>query len=396
MFLNLSNPVIFSVIITLALLGVIYIFYIYILKPVRQSHLLVGIHPFGKKQNLELQNSKLMASFAELDPDPLFRFNLDGKIIFANDAGHRLHNNLDPSNRLEIIGLPVNLIFPDLPNLDYKDFISSGKTYQYSTQINDSYFTLILKGVPEIGFGQLYCNNISEQKKIEEELILSRKNLRNLSHHIQKLQEEEKQKISRELHDGLGQILTSIKLNIEVIKNISIDREDKSERFKDISNLIDIAITEVKDMSYQLKSRILDDFGLVPSLNTLCNEVSKKSGIAGNFKSFKLNDRLKPDIETVLYRIVQEGLNNIVKHSQAKEFSVQLVKYPSFIRLMIEDDGVGFDADQITNDRSKQKCMGLININERALSINGKVIIDSQKGAGTEVIVEIPLEDKDE
>ncbi len=377
---SLSNPLnLFMLMIVI--LGIIYILFINIITRHRQKHLF-------EKKKLELHNDKLMALFVELDPNPLFRFNLDGNITFSNNAGRLLNPNC------EITGLPVKSLFTDLPDLDFKEFILTGKTYQCSARINDNFFNLILIGIPEIELGKIFCNNTTEQKKIEDELIQSRENLRNLSNHIQKLQEEEKQKISRELHDGLGQILTSIKLNIETIINASTDYEGKRERFRDISKLIDTAISEVKDMSYQLKPRILDDFGLIPSLNTLCNEVAKKSGISGNFKSFKLNDRLSPEIETVLFRIAQEGLNNIVKHSHAKEFSIQLVKHPEFIRLMIEDDGLGFDINKIYSDFSKQKCMGLININERALSINGKVIIDSQNGAGTEIIVEIPLEDK--
>ncbi|HUX60502.1 MAG TPA: sensor histidine kinase, partial [Ignavibacteriaceae bacterium] len=365
----------------ITIIGAIYFYYVNI----NTSHRRINIF---KKNRFGFNNNRLMALFVELDPNPLFQFNLNGKITFSNSAGFNMnHNN-------EIVGLPVNTLFNELPDFDFKDFILNGKSYQCSVQIKDNYYNLKLIGVPEIGLGKIFCVNTTEQKRIEEELILSRTNLRNLSNHIQKLQEEEKQKISRELHDGIGQILTSIRLNIEAIVSESTDYEGKRERFRDISKLVDTAITETKEMSYQLKPRILDDFGLVPSLNTLCKEVSKKSGISGNFKSFKLEDRLSPEIETVLFRIAQEGLNNIVKHSHAKEFNIQLFKHPGFIRLMIEDDGVGFEMDKIHTDESKQKCMGLININERAISINGKVTIDSQNGAGTDIIVEIPLEEE--
>ena len=378
---SLGNPLNLSLLIGIAIVGAIYFYYVNINNPHRRINIF-------RRNRFGFNNNRLMALFVELDPNPLLQFNLNGKITFSNTAGFNMsHNN-------EIVGLSVNTVFNELPDFDFKDFILNGKSYQCSVQIKDNYYNLMLIGVPEIGLGKIFCVNTTEQKRIEEELIQSRKNLRNLSNHIQKLQEEEKQKISRELHDGIGQILTSIKLNIEAIVSESTDYEGKRERFRDISKLVETAITETKEMSYQLKPRILDDFGLVPSLNTLCKEVSKKSGISGNFKSFKLNGRLSPEIETVLFRIAQEGLNNIVKHSHAKEFNIQLFKHPGFIRLMIEDDGVGFEMDKIYTDESKQKCMGLININERALSINGKVTIDSQKEAGTDIIVEIPLEEE--
>lgn len=378
LFFSLNNPAIFSVLLCLALLGVIYIFYVHIVIPQNKKHTL-------EKENLELRNARLMALFAELDPDPLFRFDATGKVILSNNEGTRLFENVNIHN------IKVQEIFPHFYNYDFKDCISSGKTQHFTTAIGDGFYDVIIKGVPEMNFGQIYCSNITRRKVVEDELTSFQKKLRELSNRMQKLQEDEKQKISRELHDSIGQILTSIKLNLELIKEDRYGTGSRLEKIKDISKLIENAMYEIKEISYRLKPRILDDFGLEPSLKALCNEISRKSNIKGTFQAYKLNGRFAPEVETALYRISQEALNNIVKHSGASEFSMQLVKHSHLLRMIIEDDGIGFNLEKIKQNPAKKNSIGLINMSERAYSLNGKCIIDSSEGAGTEIIIEIPL-----
>lgn len=383
LFFSLSNPIIFTILFCLALLGVIYIFYVHVIIPQSKKHI-------KEKENLELKNARLMALFADLDPDPLFRFDEEGKIILSNKEGTRLFENLYLQN------MNASSIFPSLAGFDFKNSIAAGKSDHFSTKINNEYYDVIIKGIPEMNFGQIYCSNITRRKQVEDELNLFQKKLRELSNRMQKLQEEEKQKISRELHDSIGQILTSIRLNLELLKEDNAETGSRLEKIKDISDLIEYAMSEIKEISYRLKPRILDDFGLEPSLKALCNDISRKSNIKGIFQAHKLNERFSPEIETVIYRISQEALNNIVKHSKAKEFSLQLIKYPHFLRLLIEDDGIGFNFEKLKSDAYPKNSIGLTNMYERAFSLNGKCIIDSNEGAGTEIIVDIPLESNHE
>jgi signal transduction histidine kinase len=379
LFFNLNNPILFSLLMILALLGVIYIFYLHIIVPLNRTHIL-------EKSNLELKNAKLMALFAELDPEPIFRFNSEGKFILANKAVKDLNCNDN------IDGEPIYYFFPPLKDYNLHDLIFKSQSVQFSVSIKENYYDVIVKGVAEMQFGQIYCNNITRRKLVEDELTQYQASLRELSHRIQRLQEEEKQKLSRELHDSFGQKLTSIKLNLEMLKNPSSGMKAKDLIVNDISDLLENAMLEVREISYRLKPRILDDFGLVPSLKALCNEISDKSGINGLFQAHKLDQRLNPELETGLYRITQEALNNMVKHSHAKEFSVQLVRHPDVLMLMIEDDGVGFDPQKIKTDPAKKNHLGLVNMSERVLSFNGKFLLDSHLGGGTEIIVEIPME----
>ena len=379
-FYSLSNPIIFSTLFLFCLLGLVYIFYLKIIIPIQKLHL-------EEKRDLELTNAKLMALFAELDPEPLFRFNCKGDIILTNNAGARVFNNNN------LTGEKINKIIPGLKIDNFGNFITKGMVIQFVIKMGETYYDLTVKGVPDLEFGQIYFNNITTQQLNEIEIEESRKKLRELANHLTRLQEEEKQRLSRELHDNFGQILSFIKLNIEFFKDDLKEDKEKLAKFDLLSAMIDKAIAGLRMISYQLKPRMLDDLGLVPSLRALCNETCKQTNLKGMFQAHKIDERFRPEIETCIYRIVQESLNNVIKHSKAAEFSIQLVGYDNFIRLMIEDDGIGFDLNEIKKDINKRNSLGIVNMSERALSINGKFTIDSHLGSGTEIIVEIPKEE---
>jgi signal transduction histidine kinase len=376
LFFSLNNPVIFSFIIFITIAVLLYLFLIRIYKPLQQKHAL-------EKEILQLRNTRLMAMFAELDPEPLFRFDTNGKIIFTNESGSRI---LDKFGSSDVYLTEIFAIGP----VEFEKFISNGDSLQTTQKIGEEYFDVNVKGIPEAGFGQIYCNDITARKESQEDLKKSQDRLRQLSVYLQKVQENEKQNISRELHDNFGQILTTIKMNLELIKDKYRDRELR-EQFKDIEAQLEEARREIRELSYRLRPRVLDDFGLAPALKTMCEDASKRTGISGSFQSYNYTQRLQPEIETHVYRIVQEALNNIVKHSKAKEFSVQLVKHSDKIIISIEDDGIGFENNGEKRASGKSG-MGMLNINERALTFNGMVTINSRPGSGTEIIIEIPIE----
>jgi signal transduction histidine kinase len=376
-FFSINNPLLFSVITLLLLCGLIYIYYKYIIIPLNVRHV-------KEKENLELQNAKLMALFSELDPEPVFRFSADGRIISTNQSGQHLFKRSIQD------GVPIEEVFPSLKGLNFSKCIEESATYHFTSGIEKNFYDITVKGVHDFGFGQIYCNDITIRKNIEEELRSSQRKLKELSKYIQIAQEREKQNLSRELHDNFGQILTTIKLNLEFIRNNS-----QTGMFDEIFGLLDKAMNEVRDLSYRLKPRILDDLGLIPSLKLLCNDVSSSTSIVNIFQVHDFDGRIKPELETCLYRIAQEALNNITKYSKAKEFSLQIFRQDNNIRMMIEDDGIGFDLVNFKHNgkEDKKEKMGLLNIQERALSYNGRCLIDSQIGAGTSIMVELPLDE---
>jgi PAS domain S-box-containing protein len=234
--------------------------------------------------------------------------------------------------------------------------------------------------------------------ELYDQLRQQTKSLQQLFETRMQAQEEERRRIAAELHDSLGQLLTSIKLHIEVLQDSDIfkDTAEKSQ-MDDIRGLLDNAITEARNISYDLRPSILDDFGLIPALEVFCDKYSMRTNIKTSFQSHNLEARLRNKIETVLYRITQEALNNVQKHAEATEVNVQLIRTPTTINLVIEDNGKGFDPKKIDDARfvdaegKINSGMGLVSMRERAATCNGTFTVDSTPGKGTDIIVEIPL-----
>lgn len=366
---SLESPIYFSLFLTLAIFALIYIFLRYILFPLQKKH-------SSEKKDLELKNARLMALFTELDPDPVIRIDSEGKIIFTNDAA----KNLSSSGIL--LEKNINELISEI-NFSIKDAIKNNLSRQLSLKIENKYYSILFRGTSYLNIGQFYFRDISERKEFEEKLVESRRQLKELSKHLQNKLEEERQRIARELHDGIGQNLLLLKLRLQAIE------EKSAGGYTDYPELIETLESSIKDLKqilYDLKPRILEEMGLKPALAALCEKISKESGINGSIDFIGNDERFDNNLEVVFYRITQEAMNNIVKHSKASDFNIQLINQNNFLRLMISDDGIGFDQSLNKNG------MGLINMKERIESFRGNLKIDSAEGTGTVIIVEIPKE----
>lgn len=204
-------------------------------------------------------------------------------------------------------------------------------------------------------------------------------------------QEEERQRISREIHDGLGQILTAVKLNVELLSDKAVFDEAGKKQFEDVKQLLENAITEARELSHKLRPSVLDDFGLLPSIQLLCEENSRRTKTEILFSHFGDITRLDPQIETNLYRIVQEAITNVVKYANADTLTIQLMGMEQMVRLTIEDDGRGFDQDETAMNIDGRPRMGLLSMHERVRILHGTISIDSYPGRGTTITVEIPI-----
>jgi signal transduction histidine kinase len=213
--------------------------------------------------------------------------------------------------------------------------------------------------------------------------------VRELLRRIVTVQEDERLCLAREVHDHLGQQLTALRLSLDSIKQEALGRENllaKVERFEEILRRLD---SEVDMMAWRLRPAALDQLGLSTALEQLVREWSGHSGVAAEFHAVGLGgDRLPPDVETNLYRITQEALNNVQKHAQAGKVGVLLERRGEQVTLIVEDDGKGFDPDEKVSGGG---CMGLINMHERAALIDGWVAIESAPGGGATLFVRVPL-----
>ena len=198
-------------------------------------------------------------------------------------------------------------------------------------------------------------------------------------------QEHERRRLSRELHDETGQALTSILLGLKAIEDTQ-----GTERFPaalaELREIVVATLQDVRRLAVELRPKALDDFGLAPALERLTNSFAEQTGIAAHLESRLPEGRLPSETETVLYRVVQEALTNVVKHAQAEHVSVLLHSKPGRVAAVIEDDGRGFA------DEDPTEGIGLLGMRERVALVGGTVTLETRPGAGTTIVVEVPVE----
>jgi len=372
--LDLENPVYFSVFLTLALFFFIIFVYKYIISPLRKKHLI-------EKKELELKNIKLMALFAELDPNPLIRIDEKGIIIHTNDAAKVLGKNIP------VEGRNISDILASI-NFSIIDCIKKDQSVEFNESINNKFYSIHLRGISYLNIAQIYFDDLTERKMFEEELQLSKRQLQELSGHLRDTLEDERQRIARELHDSIGQNLHLIRMKLQN-NGFSNEKNNLSKDRDILLNSIEISINELKEIIYNLKPKILEEIGLGAALKTLVKKISEETAIRGSVDISGNEERLNKKLELTLYRLAQEAVNNIIKHSMAKEFNIQLIYKEDLVKLLISDDGIGFGI----NNTSKEKYssgFGLLNMQERIQTFNGRLKIDSSPGNGTITIIEIP------
>jgi signal transduction histidine kinase len=198
-------------------------------------------------------------------------------------------------------------------------------------------------------------------------------------------QELERRRLSRELHDETGQTLTSVLLGLQAIADAP-DSERASSEAERLRELVTQTLHDVRRLAVELRPKALDDFGLVPALKRLGTGFSEQTGIRVEVESFLGEKRLPSEIETALYRIVQESLTNVVKHARASSVSVVVTLKSGSVTAVIEDDGRGFDAGA-----SRDVGLGLVGMEERVALLNGRLQVESSEGAGTTIVAEVPL-----
>jgi signal transduction histidine kinase len=236
-------------------------------------------------------------------------------------------------------------------------------------------------------FVLVYKNTTYKQKLLLESERNKEQKLR--AQAVLEAEEKERQRIARDLHDGLGQRLSATKLNIAGIKPFIQNQSPEQELLLgNALNLLDESVKEVRSISHNLLSNGLIKLGLVNAVREFVNQINIPSGLKINLETIGLNERLDITTENVLYRVLQEIVNNIIKHANATQVSIQLIKHDHELSLMVEDNGVGFDAIKA---QSQESGIGLKNIETRIAYIGGTVFFDSTQGKGTTVNIEVPF-----
>ena len=226
-----------------------------------------------------------------------------------------------------------------------------------------------------------------ENAQLFEAVSLGRERLQILSQRLVEVQESERRNIARELHDEIGQALTGLKLMLDMATRSP--GEDTGESLHEALALVDGLLTQVRNLSLDLRPTMLDDLGLLPALLWHCGRYTDQTGVHVDFRHTNLEGRrFGPKVETAAYRIVQEALTNVARHADVNEVTVRLWAEQNTLNVQVEDRGAGFDLERAMIKESS----GLVGMRERAVLLGGELTIESTPGVGTRLVAELPLD----
>jgi signal transduction histidine kinase len=214
--------------------------------------------------------------------------------------------------------------------------------------------------------------------------------LRNLSRQVLRAQEEERKRISRELHDVIAQTLTSINIRLAALKKEagpSISGFDRN--ITRTQRLVEHSVNIVHQFARELRPAVLDDLGLIPALHTFMKNFTARTGVRTHLTAYAGVERLDAARRTVLYRVAQEALHNVARHAHASRVEVSIQELPGYICMKIKDDGKAFQVQRVLQKKGG-KHLGLLGMRERLEMMGGRFDIESAPGAGTIIQAQIP------
>lgn len=372
-FFSAGNPVFFIVFFTIIIISTFYIIHKYVRLPDIKKH--------EQELNEEkLKNARVMAMFAELDPDPLIRINDKGIIIKTNNAADKLLADRDVKSIIDL-----------LPGIHFsiEDFIKEDISVTFQHNIGKRFYSISFKGMSYLNIAQLYFNDLTERAAFEDKLKQSQEQLKQMMIHQLDLIEEERNRLAMDLHDGIGQDLVVMKMRVSNALENAADQSEINYLNQQLSAL-ENTITDLKTILHNLKPKVLEEFGLEAAVVTMSNRIKEEFNLKGQVSFSGFNGRMNNVFELNIYRIIQEALNNIVKHSKAGEFDINLLYANSKIRILISDDGVGFNYEDAL---SRISGFGLKGMKERIENYYGSLNIESSPDSGTLLIIELPIKE---
>ena len=231
-----------------------------------------------------------------------------------------------------------------------------------------------------------YSELLEQSRRLQEQL-------RHLSRQLLTAQEEERKKISRELHDEIAQTLTGINVRLATLKTEStVNSKDLQKKIASTQRMVEKSVDIVHRFARELRPTVLDDLGLIPALHSFMKSFTKRTGIHIRFTTITAGriEKLDNATRTVLYRVVQEALTNVARHAQATRVEVNIEKLRNAICLRVKDNGKSFEAQRVLRSKRNTR-LGLIGMRERVEMVGGKFVVESSPGKGTTIQAQIPL-----
>jgi PAS domain S-box-containing protein len=332
-------------------------------------------------------------SLIEASLDPLVTISVDGKVMDVNKATELVTG----VSREHLIGSDFSDYFsePEKAREGYQQVFLKGSVRDYplairhtSGRVTDVLYnaTVYRNEAGEIQGVFAAARDITERKRAEQALQESEKQLRYLSSQLMAAQENERRRVARELHDGLGQYLTAIKFRVEgFLQETGKSRiKTKAKSLEAVIPIVQESVREIRRIQTDLRPSILDDLGILSTISWFCREFQTTYSHIRIEKEIDIREEMVPEsLKMVIYRIMQEALNNISKHGQADLIRLAFRKTDGGLELSIQDNGQGFSLEEVLSAERAKQGLGLSSMRERAEHSGGSLLIESAKGKGT-------------
>jgi PAS domain S-box-containing protein len=380
----------------------------YILKPFDKKGLHTSIEMALYKHYMEKRvkiSERWLSATLNSMGDAMIATNAAGEIIFMNPVAEILTGWLQPHALRKNVSEVLNIIegedksrhvYPvDLVNQLQARIYLNGSIYLQRSGKEISILgtaSPLMDDQNKISGVVLVFQDISEQRRIEEErerlfkkVSAAQERLKILSSRLMEVQEMERRSLARELHDEIGQILTAIKINLQMTSQFA-GSPDIDTHIQSSIELTEEAIKQVRSLSLDLRPSMLDDLGLIPALRWFIDRQSQRTGINARLAAQQITERLSPQLEIACYRIAQEAITNVIRHAGLDvAVNVELWMEEKELHLKISDNGKGFEVYSALQKAVDGKSMGIIGMQERVELLGGTLRINSKPGKGTEI-----------
>lgn len=348
------------------------------------------------------KSEAMLQGLFDFAPDTVVVVNHDGCIVRVNAQVEKMFGYTSS----ELMGQSIEVLMPGRFRLDHvkrrKEYVAEPHTRPmgaglelFGKRKDGSEFPvdIMLSPMEAEGGGVVITviRDITRRKHAEESLRDYTQRLKSLSRRLMEVQEVERRNIALELHDEIGQLLTGLKLTLEV--STRVPPEEVGGSLGQARTLVNDLMMRVRNLSLDLRPAMLDDFGLLPTLLWHIEHYTAQTKIRVNFKHSGLEKRrFTPEVETAAYRLVQEALTNVARHANVQEATVRLWTLHRTLSIEVEDSGKGFDPDSVMASETS----GLAGMRERAILLGGQLKIDSRVGGGTRLIAELSIADNEQ
>jgi two-component system sensor histidine kinase UhpB len=345
--------------------------------------------------------------------DAIFLTDLEGKILKVNQkANEMLDFSQGELEELSIFDITVHEELDEvrkhmeqlLKGMHLQPYTRHYLKKSGETLPTENNTVLVTDGSGTARFFQIISRDITERIQAEddqlqllEEIRRSNVQMRNIALRLQEVEELERHELASVLHDRVGQNLTGLNLNLKILQN-QINGDSGPEihkRLADSLEMVEETTHKIRDVMADLNPPILDEYGLMAAIKWYSNDFSNRTRIVTKVSGDKTDLALDIRVQKILFRLIQESLNNVAKHAQAKQVEITVTSEAEYVKLAVKDDGIGFDTEE-SKKPSLEPHWGLLSMQQRAASIGAELVINSAPGMGTEVCIQIRREYHDD